>query len=97
VSRLARAQAYPTRPVRIIVPVGPGGANDIVARPSAPILSLLAMQNSRSRSGILSAAAWAFRLSAFSLGIGQSPITPSEGPVTIRESIRPNLMTAPGV
>jgi len=38
-SRLAWAQAYPTRPVRIIVAAAPGGANDIVARFMAPWLS----------------------------------------------------------
>ena len=32
VSRIARAQAYPARPVRIIAATGPGGAPDILAR-----------------------------------------------------------------
>ena len=39
VSRIARAQAYPTRPVRFIVPLAPGGGLDFVARLTADYLS----------------------------------------------------------
>jgi tripartite-type tricarboxylate transporter receptor subunit TctC len=35
VSRIARAQAYPTRPVRLIIPFPPGGVYDAIGRPWA--------------------------------------------------------------
>jgi tripartite-type tricarboxylate transporter receptor subunit TctC len=41
VSRNARAQAYPSRPVRLVIPFPPGGAFDAVGRPLADKLKSL--------------------------------------------------------
>ncbi len=61
VSRIARAQAYPTRPIRLVIPFPPGGAYDAVGRPWAdkmkPLLGTVVVENIGGASGALGAAA----------------------------------------
>src|SRR3954469_7142174 len=39
VPRIASAQAYPVRPIHLIVPFAPAGASDVIARIIGPALS----------------------------------------------------------
>ena len=49
ISRIARAQAYPSRPIRLVIPFPPGGAYDAVGRPWAdkvkPLLGTVVVEN----------------------------------------------------
>jgi tripartite-type tricarboxylate transporter receptor subunit TctC len=60
-SRLAWAQAYPTRPIRLVVPFPPGGAFDAVGRPWAekikPVLGTVVVENIGGGGASLGAAA----------------------------------------
>src|SRR5213075_2952133 len=60
VSRIARAQAYPTRPVRLVIPFPPGGAYDAVGRPLADkfksLLGLVVVENVGGGSGSIGCA-----------------------------------------
>ena len=59
-SRTARAQAYPSRPIRLVVPLPPGGAVDALARPWAdkirPLLGTVFIDNVGGAAGSLGAA-----------------------------------------
>jgi tripartite-type tricarboxylate transporter receptor subunit TctC len=61
VSRLAWAQTYPSRPIRLVVPFPPGGAFDAVGRPLAdkmkPLLGTLFVENIGGGGSSLGAAA----------------------------------------
>jgi tripartite-type tricarboxylate transporter receptor subunit TctC len=61
VSRIARAQSYPTRPIRLVVPFPPGGSYDAVARPLAdkmkPLLGTVVIENIGGGGASLGAAA----------------------------------------
>src|SRR5262245_66644201 len=61
VSRIARAQTYPTGPIRLVIPFPPGGAYDFVGRPWADrmkhSLGTVVVENSGGGGGSLGAAA----------------------------------------
>src|SRR5260370_27933491 len=61
VSRIARTQSYPTRPIRLVVPFPPGGAYDLVGRPLAdkfkPLLGTVVLENIGGGGASLGAAA----------------------------------------
>jgi tripartite-type tricarboxylate transporter receptor subunit TctC len=48
-SDIAQAQAYPSRPIRLVIPFPPGGAYDAVGRPLAdklkPLLGTVVIEN----------------------------------------------------
>src|SRR6266850_4386527 len=58
---IARAQAYPTKPIRLVVPFPPGGAFDFVGRPWAdkmkPLVGTLVIENIGGGGSSLGAAA----------------------------------------
>jgi tripartite-type tricarboxylate transporter receptor subunit TctC len=60
-SRIARAQSYPARPIRLVVPFPPGGSYDAVARPLAdkmkPLLGTVVIENIGGGGASLGAAA----------------------------------------
>jgi tripartite-type tricarboxylate transporter receptor subunit TctC len=59
--RIARAQAYPTKPIRLVVPFPPGGAFDFVGRPWAdkmkPLVGTVVIENIGGGGSSLGAAA----------------------------------------
>ena len=61
ISRIARAQSYPARPIRLVIPFPPGGAYDFVGRPWAErmkhSLGTVVVENSGGGGGSLGAAA----------------------------------------
>jgi tripartite-type tricarboxylate transporter receptor subunit TctC len=61
VSSIARAQTYPARPIRLVVPFPPGGGFDAVGRPWAekmkPVLGTVVVENIGGGGGSLGAAA----------------------------------------
>jgi tripartite-type tricarboxylate transporter receptor subunit TctC len=75
VSGIAQAQAFPTRPIRLVIPFPPGGAFDAVGRPLAekmkPLLGTMVVENISGGGGSLGVAAVArARADGYTLVLG---------------------------
>jgi tripartite-type tricarboxylate transporter receptor subunit TctC len=90
-----QAQAYPVKPVRIIVPFAPGGGTDIVARAVGAKLSealghTFIVDNRAGASGVIGAEAV-----AKSPPDGYTLLMGSSGPIVLNPSLRPKLAYDP--
>ena len=67
--RVARAETYPSRPIRLVLPFPPGGVFDIVGRPLAAKLQAdlgtVIVENQPGAGGSLAAAAVAAKCKSF--------------------------------
>lgn len=87
----AQAQAWPTRPIRLIVPFAPGGNSDMTARACAPIMSAklgqpVIVENRAGAGGSVAAQQVArLRPDGYTILLG------SNGPLTINPTVQSNL------
>ena len=89
--RIGRAQAWPDKPVRLIVPFAPGGNSDITARACAPAMSAklgqpVIVENRAGAGGSVAAQQVArMRPDGFTILLG------SNGPLAINPAVQANL------
>lgn len=89
------ADAYPVRPIRLIIPFGPGASNDIVARIVAPRLSeglgqSVVVDNRTGAGGIVAA-----ELVAQAQPDGHTALMGSPGPLVVNPLLMAKLCTTP--
>src|SRR5882672_10465317 len=99
-SRIASAQVYPTRPIRLVIPFPPGGAYDAVGRPLAdklkPLLGTVVVENIGGGGSSLGAAAVArARADGYTILLGGTQTHLNEALLKIRPLYDPVKDLAP--
>ena len=94
-SCIARAQAYPARPIRLVIPFPPGGAYDAVGRPWAdrvkPLLGTVVVENIGGGGSSLGAAAVArARPDGYTILLGGTQTHVNEASAQEPTALRPN-------
>ncbi len=92
---LSAAQAYPTRPVRMIIPFAPGGASDFVGRILQPKLSELLGQQIVVENRAGAAGNIGVEVAAKSAPDGYTIFLGNIGTIAINPSVFPNLPVNP--
>jgi tripartite-type tricarboxylate transporter receptor subunit TctC len=88
VSTVAHSQAYPSKPIRVIVPFAPGGSTDLLARflaqqLAAPLGQTVVVDNRAGAGGVVGA-----EMAARAPADGYTIVLGSAGPLTINPNIR---------